>query len=129
MFKMVLKKWIVVGLSVGILGAVGCATKGKDFVSDVSWIKTGVTKQEDVRLVLGSPYQVGFASGYPTWTYGYYKYRLVGESPTKELKFYWNPDGTVQNFAFTSSFNDDVRKSVVKNNLQPSNVPQTQKRH
>ena len=52
---------------------------------------------------------VGNSGGTPTWTYGYYRYKLVGVSSTKELKLYWNPDQTVRNFSFNSSFPEDVR--------------------
>ena len=89
----------------------GCATSGQDFPSDVKWIKVSSTKQSDVLTLLGQPQQVGNSSGSPTWTYGYYNFRMMGESKTKELKIYWGPDNTVKNFAFTSSFPEDRRVS------------------
>ena len=95
-------------LIAGLVGMVGCATMGREFASDLNWIKEGSTKQKDVRLVLGDPYQVGNASGTVTWTYGYYKYSLIGESYSKELKFYWKQGGEVDRFNFTSSFPTDL---------------------
>jgi hypothetical protein len=65
----------------------------------------------DVEMVLGEPTSVGNSSGVSTWTYGYYSYRLIGESSVKELKFYWSPEKTVRSFSFNSSFPDDVRKA------------------
>lgn len=87
---------------------VGCATRGKDFPSDLSWIKKDQTKKEDVKLILGAPYEVGYSTGQPTWTYGYYKYQLLGDIFTKELKFYWTRDGVVERYSFSSSFPGDV---------------------
>lgn len=90
-----------------------CATAGKEFPSQMEWIKEGVTKKKDVQLVLGEPYSVGNSGGRETWTYGFYRYKLIGKSHTKELKVYWNPDGTVGSFSFTSSFPDDTAMSRI----------------
>lgn len=92
------------------LGLGGCVTNGDDFPSELNWIKEGVTKKSDVKTLLGEPYSVGSYSGKPSWTYGYYYYKLVGKSNQKELKFYWNPDDTVASYSFTSSFPDDIAK-------------------
>ena len=86
-----------------------CVTQGNYFPSDTAWIKPSQTRQQDVRSLLGDPHMVGNSGGTPTWTYGYYRYKLVGVSSTKELKLYWNPDQTVRNFSFNSSFPEDVR--------------------
>lgn len=85
-----------------------CVTSGKYFGSDTNWIKSNKTSQDDVRGLLGSPFMVGNSGGSPTWTYGYYRYKLLGESFTKELKFYWNQDRTVQSYSFNSSFPEDT---------------------
>lgn len=99
-----------VGLCLGLLAATGCVTEGRDFPTDISWIKLNETSKKDVKLVLGDPRSVGQSSGSPTWTFGYYQYRVVGTSHTKELRIFWNPDGTVKNFTFDSNFPDDVRQ-------------------
>lgn len=91
-------------------GSTGCVTNGDEFRSETSWIKEGVTKQSDVKMLMGEPYSVGNSSGKPTWTYGYYRYRLFGKSHQKEMKFYWNPDGTVSHYSYTSSFPGDTSK-------------------
>ena len=90
------------------IGLNACATQGHEFPSDVSWIKADATKQEQIRSVLGEPAQVGNSAGTVTWTYGFYKYRLIGQSHTKELKLYWNPNLTVKTFSFSSSFPEDL---------------------
>lgn len=89
-------------------GLSGCVTNGQDFRSDVSWIKEGQTKKSDVQMLLGEPFSVGNAGGKPTWTYGYYRYKLFGKSYQKELKLYWRPDGSVDTFSFSSSFPTDT---------------------
>jgi outer membrane protein assembly factor BamE (lipoprotein component of BamABCDE complex) len=106
----------ILGTAITVAALSGCVTVGKDFKSDVSWIKEGHTKQSDVSLVLGDPRSVGNSSGTPTWTYGYYQYRMLGDSASKELKFYWKKDGTVDQFSFNSSFADDISKA----GLQPT---------
>ena len=106
---MTTKKWVV-ALWLGT-SAVGCVTEGKDFKSEVTWIKDNQTKRDDVKMVLGEPFAVGNSGGKPTWTYGYYHYKLIGKSLQKELKFYWNPDGSVSSFSFTSSFPEDTGKT------------------
>jgi outer membrane protein assembly factor BamE (lipoprotein component of BamABCDE complex) len=96
-------------LATVIFSAPACVTQGNYFPSDTAWIKPSQTRQQDVRSLLGDPHMVGNSGGTPTWTYGYYRYKLVGVSSTKELKLYWNPDQTVRNFSFNSSFPEDVR--------------------
>jgi outer membrane protein assembly factor BamE (lipoprotein component of BamABCDE complex) len=100
----------LLGALVLTAAATGCVTNGDDFRSETNWIKEGETKQSDVRMMLGEPYSVGNSSGRPTWTYGFYRYRLFGKSHQKELKLYWKPDGTVETYSFTSSFPDDTGK-------------------
>ena len=91
----------------------GCVTRGKDFSSDLGWIRTNETTQADVSKLLGSPEKVGNSGGTPTWTYGYYEFKLFGESLTKELKLYWAPGNKVQDFAFSSSFPTDRKRQML----------------
>ena len=98
----------VIGMFLIGLSFAGCVTRGHEFPSRFDWIKKGQTRQEDVKLVLGDPQYVGSNDGMPQWTYGYYQYRLFGESSTKELRFYWTSDKIVQSWSFNSSFPNDV---------------------
>ena len=91
-----------------VLFVTSCVTQGREFPTRFDWIKKSKTRQEDAKLVLGDPMFVGATDGSPSWTYGHYKYSLFGASYTKELKFYWNPDRTVNSWSYTSSFPDDV---------------------
>ncbi len=90
-----------------------CVTRGKEFSSDLSWVKKSQTSQTDVNRVLGAPVSVGNTGGILTWTYGYYEYRLFGERETKELKFYWNNEQKVQDFSFNSSFPADRQRLMM----------------
>jgi hypothetical protein len=106
-FKMTKKCLAVISL-VSVLAQASCATSGREFPSQLSWIAKGRTQQNDVKMVLGDPQFVGNSDGVPVWTYGYYRLRLFSASYTKEVKFYWNPDKTLQSFSFNSSFPDDI---------------------
>ena len=110
-----LKNFLVMFLFV--VGLTGCVTRGVDFSSDLSWVKVNSTTQMEVSQKLGTPYSVGNSGGLSTWTYGYYKYALFTDSPTKELKFYWSNDHKVKDFSFTSSFPEDRRT------MSPLNAP------
>lgn len=85
-----------------------CVTTGKNFPSDLAWIKKENTKMSDVKMVLGPPFAIGNSGGVVTWTYAFYKYDLFGKTSHKELKFYWNPNQSVKHFSFNSSFPDDL---------------------
>jgi hypothetical protein len=93
------------------LSFTACVTNGDYFKSETSWIRENETKQADVRMILGAPYSVGNSQGKPTWTYGFYRYKLFGKSYQKELRFFWNTDGTVSSFSFNSSFPEDIGAS------------------
>ena len=96
------------------LSAVACVTKGRNFPADLSWIKKEETSQQDVQMVLGTPFMVGNSSGVQTWSYGLYHYRIVGRSYVRELKFFWNDDKTVREYSFQSSFPDDLERAGLR---------------
>ena len=87
---------------------VGCVTAGHEFKPETAWVKNGTTSQKDIQFMLGEPYAVGQSDGEKTWTYGYYKYYLIGKPKTKELKFYFNNDKTVNRYTYNSTFPGDV---------------------
>jgi hypothetical protein len=91
-----------------LIGVSSCVTSGREFNSRLDWIQKGRTDQQQVKLMLGDPQFVGSSDGTPAWTYGFYKYRLFSPSYTKEVKFYWNADRTVESWSFNSSFPNDI---------------------
>ncbi|NRA46268.1 MAG: hypothetical protein HRU09_15050 [Oligoflexales bacterium] len=97
-----------------MLTMTSCVTTGKNFPSDLAWIKKENTKKSDVKMVLGPPFAIGNSGGVVTWTYAFYKYQLFGKTSHKELKFYWNPNHSVKHFSFNSSFPDDLNSALKK---------------
>lgn len=87
---------------------VGCVTRGQNFSSDTSWLDQTHPSQGQVKKIMGPPYKVGSSNGIPTWTYGFYKHQLFGDSATKELKIYWDKSANVKTYSFSSSFKDDT---------------------
>ena len=90
----------------------GCLSTGRDFPSQVEWIKKERTKKDDVKLVLGTPYAIGNSDGTATWTYAFYKYNPLFKTYYKELRFYWGDDNAVKSFTFNSSFPEDLEKRM-----------------
>ena len=107
-------------LAIAITGAIlsGCATVGKDFDStSLSWLKSGETAKKDVLEKLGEPFRVGMDSGDQTWTYGYYKYRVFGDSDTKDLVIRYSADQKVKSYTLNTSFAED--KTALEPELKP----------
>lgn len=88
---------------------IGCVTRGKNFSSDTAWLDENNPNQSQVHKIMGSPFKVGSSNGTKTWTYGYYKHSLFGESHTKELKIYWKDTKDIKSYSFSSSFPKDVK--------------------
>lgn len=89
----------------------GCATIGTNFdAAGLAWINPGETTKAQVIEKLGPPFRVGSDSGEPTWTYGYYEYRAIGDSNTKDLVLRFSPDGKVRSFTLNTSFPSEREK-------------------
>lgn len=83
---------------------VGCASAGRDFPSNrVAEIQTGKTTKTEVRSIFGSPWRVGLEDGQQTWTYGKYKYKLIGDSDTKDLVIRFNAKDIVASYSFNTT--------------------------
>lgn len=93
----------------------GCLTVGRNFRTDnLAWIVTDKTDRKEVQQRLGEPFRTGLDSGTPTWTYGYYQYRLFGDTCTKDLVIYFNKDGTVSSYTFNTSFPQEKDRMMRK---------------
>ena len=66
-------------------------------------IRLGETTKEDINKILGPPWRTGLEDGNKTWTYGYYKYRLFGESTTRDLVVRFDSDGVVSSYSFNTT--------------------------
>ncbi len=94
--------------AVPILLLAGCATVGGDFDSTgLSWLRAEETTKAQVLDRLGNPFRVGIDSGDLTWTYGFYRYRLIGQSNAKDLVIRFNPDGKVKSFTLNTTFPEE----------------------
>jgi len=88
----------------------GCAHLGTNFdATSLDWLHEGATKQE-IQQKLGTPLRVGYDAGLPTWTYGYYEYRLFGDSNNKDLVLRFSSDGALQSWTLATTFADEKRK-------------------
>lgn len=95
-----------------LMTGIACISTGRDFPSDLNWIKKDQTSQKDVQLLLGDPESVGNSGGTVTWTYGFYKYQLPGDVRFRELKLFWDKNGRVSHFSYNSSFAEDIKKGT-----------------
>jgi hypothetical protein len=82
----------------------GCATIGKDFPdSKVSEIEIGMTTQDEIRTMFGSPWRIGIEDGQRTWTYGNYSYGLFVEKKAKDLVIRFNDKNVVASYTFSTT--------------------------
>lgn len=82
----------------------GCATVGHEFPSSgVSEIRMGQTTQQQVKALFGDPWRTGVEDGRPTWTYGRYRYKLFGETQTKDLIVRFDEQSRVHSYTFSTT--------------------------
>jgi len=88
-----------------------CATMGTPFVfTGPNTIVIGQTTKSDLLAKFGQPFRVGYENGKDKWTYGYYKYKVFGDSETKDLDVVFNKDGKVSSYTYNSSYKDEVKQ-------------------
>lgn len=90
----------------------GCFTIGHDFESSsaAGWIKPGETTKAQIQQKLGDPFRVGMDSGDPTWTYGFYQYRVFGSSDNKDLVFRFDQAGKVKTFTLNTTYPEEQQQ-------------------
>lgn len=92
-----------------------CATVGQQFnFNGPKDIIIGQTNQQDLLNLYGKPFRVGYSNGEIQWTYGYYKYKVFGESETKDLLITFDKNGIVSSYVFNSSLEEDKMKVMAK---------------
>lgn len=98
--------------------SLACATVGRNFdATQLAWLKNGETSKAQVLENMGPPWRVGTDAGDLTWTYGYYQYRALGESNSKDLVIHFGSDGRVKSYTMNTSFPKEREKldaSIVK---------------
>jgi SmpA/OmlA family protein len=92
-------------VSLGLwVGLTGCLTVGRDFPTDkIGQIAIGHTTRDEVHRMFGEPWRTGIEDGRRTWTYGRYKYKLFGETETRDLVIRFDPNGVVASYTFNSA--------------------------
>jgi outer membrane protein assembly factor BamE (lipoprotein component of BamABCDE complex) len=97
----------------------GCFSIGRDFQSSAtpSWVKPGETTKAQIQAKLGDPFRVGMDAGDPTWSYGFYQYRLFGMSDNKDLVFRFDPAGKVKTYTLNTTYPEEQEQ------LDPSLKP------
>jgi hypothetical protein len=81
-----------------------CASVGREFPdAEVSEIVIGKTTQAQVLEMFGSPWRVGIEDGLRTWTYGKYRYRLLGKTSSKDLVIRFDEKDVVVSYSFNTT--------------------------
>jgi hypothetical protein len=99
------------GAALGIcLAPAGCLTVGEAFpVAPVSRIEIGSTTKSEIHGTFGTPWRTGLEDGQETWTYGHYRYALLGTTRTRDLVVRFDDRDVVVSYSFNSSFPEDRR--------------------
>lgn len=97
--------WAVVALWLAASpGLWSCANVGREFPdSRVPEILIGKTTQAQVEQMFGSPWRVGLEDGLRTWTYGKYRYRLFGQTNSKDLVIRFDDRDVVVSYSFNTT--------------------------
>ncbi len=100
-------------MSFGFVALLGCATVGAPFqFQGPGSIVVGKTTQSEILNRYGKPFRVGFENGDTKWTYGYYQYRVLGSSDTKDLTVTFDQKGVVSDYTYSSSEPKEVGQAL-----------------
>ena len=94
------------GLWLGVcaLALSACLTVGREFpTDDVAQIQIGHTTRDEVHRMFGEPWRTGLEDGRRTWTYGHYKYKLIGTTETRDLVVRFDAKGVVVSYTFNAA--------------------------
>jgi hypothetical protein len=105
---MFLRKLRKTGLVLGVVFFLNaCVTVGQEFSPEVRWIEKGKTTRQEIDKRIGAPWRTGYDSGLYTYTYGFYRYSVFRPARTRDLVVRFLPDGMVESYSFSSSFDED----------------------
>ena len=92
----------VVALAAGT--APGCVSVGSDFPSaPIAELAVGRTTQAEVRREFGAPWRTGLEDGQRTWTYGHYRYSLIGGERARDLVLKWDARGVLTSYTYATT--------------------------
>ncbi|MGA1825589.1 MAG: outer membrane protein assembly factor BamE [bacterium] len=88
----------------------GCLSVGRIFpVDPVCRLQIGTTTKEEVADMFGSPWRTGIENGHATWTYGYYQYKLFGETKTSDLVVRFDEKDRVESYTFNTNLHPEKK--------------------
>lgn len=91
-------------VAVCVLATASCMTVGREFpTAEVGQLQIGKTTRDEVHRLFGEPWRTGLEDGRRTWTYGHYKYKLFGETETRDLVIRFDPKGIVVSYTFNAA--------------------------
>lgn len=77
---------------------------GRSFPEErVTMIKIGQTSRDEIRTMFGEPWRLGMEDGQQTWTYGNYRYSVLGSRETSDLVVRFNKEGIVASYSYNTS--------------------------
>ena len=77
---------------------------GQSFPEErVTMIKIGQTSRDEIRTMFGEPWRLGMEDGQQTWTYGNYRYSVLGSRETSDLVVRFNKEGIVASYSYNTS--------------------------
>lgn len=90
--------------ALALVAFTACAQVGKPFPEqNVLAIKKGVTTKEEVTRLFGDPWRTGYEDGEQTWTYGNYKYDVLGNKQNSDLVIRFNDKGIVSSYSYSTT--------------------------
>ncbi len=92
-----------------VLALSGCLSVGREFpTGPVTSLRIGETTQDDVRAAFGPPWRTGIEDGDRTWTYGHYRYALLGLTHTRDLVLRFDERGVLRSYTYNSTTPDGL---------------------
>lgn len=81
-----------------------CFTVGREFpTADLGRLQIGQTTRDEVHTMFGEPWRTGLEDGRRTWTYGHYRYKLLGTTETRDLVVRFDAKGVVVSYTFNAA--------------------------
>ncbi|VAX30990.1 hypothetical protein MNBD_NITROSPINAE05-1469 [hydrothermal vent metagenome] len=107
---MKIKLFIISGILVAGLTAIGCGTTGKEFDTALfENINNGNTTQEEVESMFGLPFKKGFQNGNEIWVYEHNKYKafkILGEDTSKDMVVIFDENKVVKTHVMMNNQSD-----------------------
>lgn len=92
-----------------VLVLAGCLSVGREFPTEpVTSLRIGETTQDEVRAAFGTPWRTGIEDGDRTWTYGRYRYALLGPGHTRDLVLRFDASGVLLSYTYNSTAPDGL---------------------